>query len=415
VLHAQEPIKSGTGREELTRRKPRASDKPKTVYATRAKAAPVTRNAHPTITTGTLSVVALPNANILIEPVKGGREGNEHTLSPTENLFIFDNLPPGIYRVAATLEGYKPVEEQVRINANKPTGVSLKLEPILYSVKIKTNVPSGEIRYARVDSYTEAGTMQKRYRSIGETRVTAIQDHNTKLTGLMKGDYGLDIRASDIGYEDRLVSIAVPDDSNKEVINLEVALKNVRSTDTFSGFTSDLWDLPTGWRIAGFLLSTNGHGIAIPHHERYRYYTDFQLISDAKMLNGVAVWFVLRASADLENYYLIRLTGANADEPYTLSAYVVKNGVRERLQSVPVAHFKSTIKENQSFRISVKMNDNNIDVSVADSQTGEYFPLGILADADRRFPIGSVGIYSDGKEQNQFGGFIVCTPVCPKQ
>jgi hypothetical protein len=235
------------------------------------------------------------------------------------------------------------------------------------------------------------------------------------LRALPKGTYGLDIRASDPGYEDRLVSIAVPDDSNKEEINLEIALKNARSTETFSGLTSDQWDLPTGWSIASFLLSANGKGIGIPHHERYRHYTDFQLVSDAKMLNGVAVSFVVRATANLQNYYLIQLTGANAEEPFLLSGYVVSNGVRERLQSLPINHLSATLKPNQFFKISIRMKDNNIEVSIANSQTGEYFPLGVLVDPNRRFPIGAVGIYAGGKEQNQFGSFIICTPDCPKQ
>jgi hypothetical protein len=414
VSHAQEPIKSGTGREELTRPTIR-SDKPKTVYVTRIKPVYVTRNAHPTVTTGTLSVVALPNAILLIEPVKGGGEGKYHTLSRTENLFIFDNLRPGTYRIAATLDGYKPVEQQVRITANKPTGVSLKLEPILYTVKIKTNVRSGEIRYAPVESYIEAGTGQKRYRSTGETRVTAIQDYNTTLRGLSKGDYGLDIRAADTGYEDRLVSIGVPDDSNNEEINLEITLKNVRSTETFSGLTSDQWDLPAGWRVASLLLSTNGNGIAIPHRESYRYYTDFELRSDAKMQNGVAVSFVMRASPDLENYYLIRLTGANADEPYMLSGYIVKNRIREKLDAVSIAHVMSAIKQDQFFKVTVKMTGNRMDVWVTDSQKGDHIPLGGIEDNNRRFQIGAVGIYAEGKEQSQFGSFVVCAPVCPKQ
>lgn len=404
-------IIGGTGREELTRPATR-TPKPAPVYGTRTRTVYVTRNAHPTITTGTLSVAAEPNATIRLEPVKGG-EALEGNVPASEKLFIYNNLRPGTYRVAAALDGYKPAEQKIQIVANKAKGVTLKLEPILYTITITTNVSSGEVRYAPVEAYTEAG--EKKYRPVGVTRVVSIDGRTALLRGLPKGNYGVDIRASDAGYEDRLVSITVPDDSNKEEINLEVALKNVRSTETFSGLTSDQWDLPAGWRIASYVLSTNGKGIAVPHDERNRHYTDFQLISDAKMLNGIAVSFVVRASANLENYYLIQLTAANAEEPFLLSGYVVTNGVRERLQSVPIAHLKSTIKQNQFFKISVKMKDSNIEVSVADSQTGEYFPLGVLADANRRFPIGAVGIYCDGKEQNQFGSLIVCTPDCPKQ
>ena len=416
VLHAQEPIKSGTGREELTRPKgQQPSTKPQTVYVTRIKPVYVTRNAHPTVTTGTLSVGALPNANILIEPVKGGGVGNEHMLSATENIFIFDKLLPGTYRVAATLDGYKAVEQQIRIFANKPAGVSLKLDPILYTVKIKTNVTSGEVRYAPVEAYTESGTGQKRYRPIGETRLTPIQDHNAVLRTLSKGDYGVDIRASEPGYEDFLGSIAVPDDTNKEEVDLPpVTLKNVRSTETFTALTADAWDVPAGWRIASSLLSTKGKGIAVPHDPLFRYYTDFQLISDARMVNGVAVSFVARASADQENYYLIRLTGANAEEPYRLSGFIVKQGVPQRFQSISVSHLSATLN-NKFFKISIKMKGNNIEVKIWDSLTGEYFPLGGFSDSYSTFRIGAVGIAASDKDQAQFGSFIVCTPECPRE
>lgn len=413
VTHAQDPttVISGTGREELTRPAARAP-KPKPVYVTNTRTVYVTRYVQPTITTGTLSVAALPNATILVEPVKGGT-GVEATVPANESLFIIGDLKPGTYRVAATLDGYRPNEKRVEIVANKPKGVSLSLQPILYTVTISTNVASGEVRYAPVEAYTAAG--ERKYKRTGETRLALIQDRTAVLPALRKGTYGVDIRASETGYDPLLGSVTVPDDTNKEDVKLSVTLKNVRSTDSFSALTSDQWDLPAGWRIASYLLAANGKGVAIPHLERYRHYTDFQLISDAKMLNGLAVSFVARASADKQDYYLIQLTGANAEEPYLLSGFIVKSGVRERFQSIPIGHLSATIKPNQFFKISIKMKDNSIDVSVADSQTGEYFPLGVLTDSNRNFPIGAVGIAAGDKDQNQFGSFIVCVPECPKQ
>lgn len=407
-VDAQDII-GGTGREELNRGGSR-NPKPTVVYGTKTRTVYVTRNAHPTVTTGTLSVATLPNATIRLEPVKGG-EALEGDVPANERLFIYNNLRPGTYRIAVALDGYKPAEQRIQIVANKNKGITLDLEPILYTITISTNVSSGEVRYAPVEAYTEGGV--KKYRRTGETRLALIENRRAVLPSLSKGTYGVDIRAAEPGYEDRLGSITLPDETNKEQVALEVTLKNVRSTETFSALTSDQWELPAGWNIASYVLSANGKGISIPHSERYRHYTDFQLISDVKMLNGIAVSFVLRASPSLDNYYLVQLTGAKAQEPFLLSAYVVRNGVSERLQSVPIAHLSSTLKSNQFFKVSVKMKDNSIDVSIADSQTGDYFPLGVLMDPNRRFSIGAVGISVEGKEQNQFGSFIVCTPACP--
>jgi len=407
-LAYSQDITPGTRREELTR--PAKTIKP-TSKGPRTRTVYITKNAHPTVTTGTLAVGALPNATVRLEPVKGG-EALEGKLPPSEKIFIFPPLKPGAYRVSAELEGHKSAAQNIQIVANKNKGVTLDLAPILYTIRINTNVSSGEVRYAPVEAYME-GT-EKKYKPIGATRLAPIENRSAVLAALSKGTYGVDIRAAEPGYEDRLVSITVPDDSNKEEINLEVALKFVRSTADFSGISSDQWDLPTGWSITSYVLSTNGKGIAIPHHESNRHYTDFQLISDVKMVNGIAVSFVLRASANLENYYLIQLTGANAEEPFWLSGYVVTNTVRERLLSLPVQHLSATLETNKDFRVSIKMKNNNIEVGIFDSESGKYFALGGLTDPNRRFSIGAVGIYSGDKEQDKFGSFNLCTPECPK-
>jgi hypothetical protein len=412
LAYAQDII-GGTGRQELTRPTTRAP-KPKPVYVTHTRTVYIDRNAHPTITTGTLSVATLTNATILVEPVKGGT-GKETTVPVNESQFIFGDLKPGTYRVAATLEGYKPDEKNVEIVANKTNGVSLSLKPILYTVTISTNVASGEVRYASVEAYIDAGTGEKKYKPTGETRLALIQNGTAILPALRKGTYGVDIRANEVGYDPLLGSVTVPDNTNREEVRLDVALNNVRSTDTFSALTSDQWDLPAGWRIASYLLSANGKGVAIPHLESYRHYTDLELISDAKMLNGVAVSFLAHASADKQNYYLIQLTGPNAEEPYLLSGFIVKHGVRERFQSIAISHLSATIKPNQFFKILIKLKDNSIDVSVRDSQTGDYFPLGVLTDSNRNFPIGAPGIAAGDKDQSQFGTFMVCAPECPRQ
>jgi hypothetical protein len=361
-----------------------------------------------------LSVACLPNAALRLEPIRSGL-GKEGSVPADEGLFIFADLKPGAYRVVASLDGYKPSEQTVKVSANKNTGVTLDLEPILYTVKITTTVSGGEVRYAPVEAYTQGG--EKKYKTTGETRVIPIdsQSRTAVIQSLRKGTYGIDVKPAEAGYEDRRISITVPDETDKEVVNLDVALKNVKSTTTFSDMTLDQWNLPAGWSIKSYILSANGKGIGIPRNEQYRHYSDFEVISDVKMVNGIGVSFVLRASDALDNFYLVRITGAKAEEPFLLSSYVIKNGLRERLQSVPIAHLSATLQANQFFKISIKMNDNKIAVSVADSQTGQFFSLGSWVDPNRRFSIGGVGIAIDAKEQNQFGSFIVCTPTCPTQ
>lgn len=406
AAHAQDII-GNTGREELTR----PSSGPGRIKQS-ARKVNSAHNAHPTVTTGTLSVAALPKATILVERMNGGGDA-EGTVPPGERLFIFANLKPGNYHVSATLDGYKQDEQDVEIVANRHKGVTLNLQPMLYRIIISANVASGEVRYAPVETYIEPGTTEKRYRRSGETRVLPIENHQAVLPALPKGIYGVDIRAGEVGFETKLGTVTVPDETDKEELKLNVTLKNVRSTETFALLTNDQWDLPAGWTVASYLLSTKGKGVALPRVESYRHYTDFHLISDVKMVNGVSVSFVARA-ADKENYYLIQLTGPNAEEPYLLSGFIVKHGVPQRFQSIPIGHVKATIKPNQFFLVSIKMKDNNIDVRLHDSQTGEDVPLGILVDPDRNFTIGATGIAGGEHDRSQFGSFMVCYPECPK-
>jgi len=56
-----------------------------------------------------------------------------------------------------------------------------------------------------------------------------------------------------------------------------------------------------------------------------------EIVSDVRMINGMGASFVVHASADKENYYLITPTGPNAAEPYKFSGFLVKNGAPQRL------------------------------------------------------------------------------------
>src|SRR5438552_15922851 len=115
----------------------------KTDYKTRVERVTVT----PTM--GSLSVAAESNATILVEPLNlKNVQGQQGVVPPGEGIFVFNDLKPGRYRVAGTLEGYHPVEKDTVIAAKKSQSLTLDFQPILYSVIINTNITSGELRYA---------------------------------------------------------------------------------------------------------------------------------------------------------------------------------------------------------------------------------------------------------------------------
>ena len=365
-----------------------------------------------TPTTGTLSVAAVSGASLLVEPIRGG-EAQEGEIEKNEGQFIFNKLAPGRYRVAAELDGYTEDEKEVIVVANKTIAVTLNLRPVTYSVTIAANVPAGEVRYAPV-SGTKDATGEIKYNVSGETRVTPLQNGRATLPNLRPGTYGVDVRASEVGYQTLLATFTLPGKTD-----YNVTLPKLLSTKTFSAVWAslDAWEAPAGWRVATRKLSVNGRGVALPRDESARHYANFRLFSNVRMLNGVAASYVVRA-VDAQNYYLIQITGAKADEPYVLRGFVVKNGTAQRFGStISVDAFAATLKQNQFFSVSMEATGNNFKVLVTDSQTGEVLPLGTLEDPNRNFPIGAAGIAVRDNEENEIERFVICTsesPDCPR-
>jgi hypothetical protein len=408
-------IETGRSRPDLTggaaATRPSHINPPRQIYVTKTRVVTVTKREVFTPTTGTLSVASTePGASILVEPKQGRGEGQVGIIPPGERVFIFNDLKPGVYRVAASLDGYEPTEKDITVIRNKTTPVTLELKPVTQDVAVSTNVKAGEIRYALVEAYKDPRTGETKYNRKGATILVPIQNGHAVLTGLRAGTYGVDIRPdpNEVGYQPLFGAVTVP---GKESIAVE--LEHLISTESFiAAWTRDEWEmLPPGWQIASRRLTVNGRGVALPRDNRFRYYADFHLASDVRMSNGIAVSFVLRA-ADARNYYLVQLTGEKADEPYLLRGFVVKNDVPQLLQSIPINHLAQTIQPNQYFKLHIRMTGNRMNVSIEDSQTGKSSPLGILTDPYQTFRTGAPGIAADGNERSDYGSFAVCTPEC---
>src|SRR6185369_8676412 len=168
----------------------------------------------------------------------------------------------------------------------------------------------------------------------------------------------------------------------------------------------ELWEGPAKWQGTSTRLLLNEHGIALPRDKAYRSYSDFTLISDVKMLNGVAASFVVHA-LDQRNYYLIQVTGPNADEPYVLRGFIVRDGNLQRWKTIPIDAYTTTLQQGRFFELSMKMTGHNLEVSVTDSENGSTVTLGTLSDPSHTFPTGAIGIAVRDKEQNEIGRFIV--------
>ena len=347
--------------------------------------------------TGRLFVSAEPGAVILIEPLNiRGAESQKGTVPEGKRGFVFNDLKPGNWRVAATLAGFHEAEEpSVPIKRNESQDVTLFFQPVLYSVTIQTNV-DGDLKYGKPNEVPKSVAIQTR---------TTLQ--------LPAGDYVAEIEPAEPVYKGERKQFTVAENTT-----VEFRLKRIEfSKDTLRPDWNETelknWEVPDNWRASSGNLIVKGAGVALPREESKRYYKDFQVISDVKLSNALGAGFALRAQ-DTRNYYLIQFTGAQSDEPFYVRLFLIKNGIEQRIQAIKIPTAATVaLKAGQFFTVHINVNDNHFTVSIVDNQSATDYPLGVLIDPNRTFAAGAVGIASRGNEESVIWRFIVCTD-CPK-
>jgi hypothetical protein len=347
-----------------------------------------------TPTTGSLAVAASSSANLLVEPIGMKRvEGQEGTVPPGEGLFIFNHLLPGRYRVAGTLDGHKPTETEITIKPKDSKSLTLIFEPITFLLTINTNVGTGELRYGR------EGQPLNRFASILNGKV------ELKLT---EGRYTFAITTAEFGYETRRETISVNENKVAELPLTTIVVSTGPFSASWTKSGLEDWELPAGWQDSKHKLLVKGDGVALPRQRGYRFFKDFKLTTNAKMSNGIAISFALRAR-DARNYYLVKLTGAKSDDPHLLRLYKVVDNVARHVMMITISSSAARPMDAGEFvSISMKMIGYDIIVETIDSQ-GAVYTLGVLTDSERTFPVGAVGIVGRNDEENMIERFVVCT------
>jgi hypothetical protein len=398
VVSGQPPGSAGTLKDRNVPKsvKPKATDEP--TQKTRGPVRIIQYRDRPiTPTTGRLFVSAEPGAKILLEPLNVRyMRAQKGTVPQGERGFVFSDLKPGDYRVAATLAGYHEVEKSpVTIKRNQNQNLTLNFEPITYTVTIKTNV-NGELKYGKKEDKAK----------------TTLPIQNKSITlQLSAGNYEAEIEPAEPVYRSELRAFSVTEDRE-----LEFPLKRIEfSKDPyFPQWTPEElrnWEVPSAWGANSGNLIVTGAGVALPRDESKRYYQNFEVTSTVKMTNDVAVGFALRAQ-NSKNYYLLQLTGQKADEPLRVRLYAVQNGVEQRIQTNPIpGKAAAAIKSGEFFDVHIKVNDNRITVDIEIAAIP--YPLGTLIDSNHTFAAGAVGIAARTGEQSVVWRFYVCTD-CPK-
>lgn len=370
------------------------------------------------VKTSNLTVSTEDKAEVVLESKTDGKQTKK--IVSEKGAVEFENLAPGKYQISASLDGFYSQETDITIEAQKTVGISLDLEPVSYQLNIQTNIGEGEIRYApaRLEGTNQDGSLKTV--ETGGYCIVPVKKGGAMIRELKKGYYNIDIRPSAVEYQPVLTAINVPteilgeDETNsKETQSYQINLEKKISTGTFaSAWTTQDWNLPTGWKIDDRQMKTGGlAGIAVPRNEQYLYYTNFEMISDVLLNNGKTVGFVFRM-VDRENYYLLQISGANAAEPFLATGYVVQNGRQSLLFSNPIEHFAKTVKSKKPFRVVIKAEENTFKIFIEDSTTAERLNVGNMIDRDKNFRKGAVGVQGLSGANSDIGFFTVCSNSC---
>ncbi len=377
------------------------------------------------VKTNDLVVFSEPGAKILLEGlvrgVKPATKGIPKDNSRDKTV-VFENLRAGKYKVTASLDGYKTQETEVTIVPQKNNiGINLDLEPYTYKLNLETNVTEGEVRFAPAQFLGTNPDGSLKTIETGGYCIVPIKNKKAIIDDLQKGYYNIDIRPSAVEYEPVLTAINVPteipdekDAESNELQSYSFDLQKKISTGTFSSaWINDEWVLPPGWKLQDRQMKTAGiAGIALPRNEQYRYYTNFEMISDVILKDGKTIGFALRA-VDPQNFYLIQISGANAPERFLASGYVIKNNKSSpSLFSNPIDHFSKTIQARKSFRVIIKGENNTFKIYIEDSQNGDRLEVGNMIDRDNNFRKGAVGIVGRENSASEVGLFTVCASSC---
>jgi len=334
---------------------------------------------------------------------------------------IFSALTPGTYSISASKDGFESAEaDDIKIAPQKSHEVIIPLKEITYALNIKTNLTGGEIFFTRAVQKGKDAAGNILSDKLGNYCVVKIQPSGeAAITDLKEGYYDIDVRPAALEYAPAARGINLPDDLDQEgVKGLQTFAINVEtqvSKETFSpsAWTSADWNMPSTWKLDRGMKVKNAEGIALPQNPRFRYYINFEMISDVKLRDDGTIGFVLRAVDD-KNYYLLQLSGSKGQNPNTASLYTSKNGVLELINSLTAVAFAKTMNSDNGFRVIIQGNDKGFTVLINDSDTGSTNGIGILTDQFKTFKKGAIGIAGSAKSNFEINTFLVCNESCSK-
>jgi hypothetical protein len=336
---------------------------------------------------GALLVVTQPQAKVTV--TAQGKVVREGTANETGSLSVTD-LPNGSYQVAAQLEGYKAASQEVKVVAQNTAPVTLRLAPVTYNVTLAFNAASGRVMLQNSAETVKWDTYK-------------FQNASVPLSDLPAGSYRLQVEPDDASFQPKSLTLTVPSADGAVKIMLDKRL----SAEAFTPQEADDWRFfGAPWEAKEGKVSLNGAGLAFARQDKFRYYGDFVLQTQARLLNGESFSFIVRA-ADEKNYYRIELNGPKSAKS-GLCGYTVRDGAEKPFTSrcvTLIPHFP-VLGGGKPFYVTLTMTGQRIEVSIKEDlkDTSGVAPM-LRADGD--FNVGAVGVSTNNTGKAEIKSFRV--------
>ncbi len=169
---------------------------------------------------GIVVTTVQPNADILLESINLRKQYKQDKSTNSEGVLNLENVPPGKYVLTVSLKGFVTEESEIEIKRQQLVTVPVNLAPITHDIFIKTNIPSGEVRYASIQKQGKDGA-----KSVGGYCMVPIKNGNAAILRMQEGNYNLEVLPEDVEYQTVSKEIIVSEEALSKAENSSQKMK----------------------------------------------------------------------------------------------------------------------------------------------------------------------------------------------
>jgi TIR domain-containing protein len=135
-------------------------------------------------------------------------------------------------------------------------------------------------------------------------------------------------------------------------------------------------------------------------------YADFEMSFNLTLESAKGAAWAIYVQPDARDYYLFYLSGPEGKSPNTFVTYIVHDNIIPKA-SAQLNGLTERPEANNSYQITITVNQNRITTLMESGQTADTFYIGEWTDEKNTFTSGSVGFRTIGGEKFSVNGLFV--------